>query len=130
VVLTDTPQILADIQIANLRRGDFVLKTARAKIDYQGGNGTAQAVATGSSGVPFQIAANARLTPRQWLVALQGQGSGIKFHTVSPARIDVAKGTYRLLPTQIDFEQGSARIAGSYGKASRCRRGSTSSIWQ
>jgi translocation and assembly module TamB len=115
ILLTDTPEIVADAQIANLRQGNFVLKTARAKVDYKGGSGTAQAFATGSSGVPFQIAANARLTPQQWLVALQGQGSGVKFHTVNPARIDVAKGTYRLLPTQIDFEQGTARIAGSYG---------------
>ncbi|ATY31691.1 translocation/assembly module TamB domain-containing protein [Sphingomonas psychrotolerans] len=115
IVLTETPQIIADAQIANLRSGQFVLKTARAKIDYQGGSGTAQAVATGSSGVPFQIAANARLSPKQWLVALQGQGSGIRFHSVNPARIDIAKGVYRLQPTQIDFDQGSARIAGSYG---------------
>lgn len=115
VVLTETPQILADIQLANLRSGDFVLKTARAKIDYQGGSGTAQAVATGSSGVPFQIAANARLSPEQWLVALQGQGSGVKFRTANPARIQIAGDTYRLLPTQVDFDQGTVRLAGSYG---------------
>jgi len=116
ILLADTPEILADAQVANLRRGDFVLKTARAKIDYKGGSGTAQALATGSSGVSFQIAANARLSPKQWLVALQGQGSGIRFHTVNPARIDIAGDTYRLLPTQIDFDQGTARLAGSYGK--------------
>jgi translocation and assembly module TamB len=115
LVLAETPQILADIQLANLRSGDFVLKTARAKIDYRGGSGTAQAVATGSSGVPFQIAANARLSPEQWLVALQGQGSGVKFRTANPARIQIAGDTYRLLPTQIDFDQGTVRLAGSYG---------------
>ncbi|WP_213980258.1 translocation/assembly module TamB domain-containing protein [Sphingomonas sp. dw_22] len=115
IVLADTPQILADAQIANLRSGRFVLKTARAKIDYRGGNGTAQAVATGSTGVPFQIAANAKLSPEQWLVALKGQGSGINFHTVNPARIAIRDGSYHLLPTQLDFDQGSARIAGSYG---------------
>lgn len=92
-----------------------MLKTARARIDYQGGSGTAQAVATGSSGVPFQIAANARLSPEQWLVALQGQGSGVKFRTNNPARIQIAGDTYRLLPTQVDFDQGTVRLAGSYG---------------
>lgn len=116
VVLTETPQVVADVQVANLRSGTFVLKTARAKIDYQGGNGTAQAVATGSTGVPFQIAANARLAPNLWTVALQGQGSGIKFHTVNPARVQIASGTYRLLPTQVAFDQGSMRLAGSYGE--------------
>ena len=115
VVLTETPQIVADVQVANLRSGQFVLKTARAKVNYQGGSGTAQAVATGSSGVPFQIAANARLSPQQWLVALQGQGSGIRFHTVNPARVAIAGDTYRLLPTRVDFDQGSLRLAGTYG---------------
>lgn len=116
VVLTETPQIVADVQVANLRSGQFVLKTARAKVNYQGGSGTAQAVATGSSGVPFQIAANARLSPEQWLVALQGQGSGVKFHTVNPARIQIAGDTYRLLPTQVEFDRGSMRLAGTYGE--------------
>ncbi|MBB5709517.1 translocation/assembly module TamB domain-containing protein [Sphingomonas xinjiangensis] len=116
VVLTDTPQIVADAQIANLRSGQFVLQAARAKINYQGGSGTAQMVANGSSGVPFRIAANAQLSPTQWLVALQGQGSGIRFRTAAPARIAVRDGGYRLLPTQLDFDQGTLRLAGSYGK--------------
>ncbi|UZK67079.1 translocation/assembly module TamB domain-containing protein [Sphingomonas sp. M1-B02] len=115
VVLADTPQVLADVQLANMRSGQFVLKTARAKIDYQGGNGTAQLFATGSSGVPFQIAANAQLAPEQWLVALQGQGSGIQFRTINPARIAIRDGVYRLMPTQVDFDRGSVRLAGSYG---------------
>lgn len=115
VLLTDTPQIVADAQVANLRSGDFVLTRARAKIDYQGGSGSARLVAAGSTGVPFEIAANARMSPDQWLVALRGEASGIAFRTVQPARIDVAGGSYRLLPTQVDFDQGSMRVAGSYG---------------
>jgi translocation and assembly module TamB len=116
VVLADTPEITGDVQVANLRQGSFVLKTGRAKIAYAGGSGTAQLFANGSTGVPFQIAANARLVPDQWLVALQGQGSGIKFRTVQPARVAIRDGAYHLLPTQIDFDSGRARIAGSYGK--------------
>lgn len=115
VLLAETPQVQADAQVANLRMGETVVKTGRIKIDYQGGNGTAQAVVNGSSGVPFALAANARLSPEQWLVALQGQGSGIRFHTVAPARIAIQEGNYRLLPTQIDFDQGTVRVAGAYG---------------
>lgn len=115
VVLADTPEIVGDVQVANLRQGNFVLKAARAKIDYRGGSGAAQAFATGSTGVPFQIAANARLSPQEWLVAIQGQGSGVKFHSVQPARIAIRGKTYHLLPTRIDFDNGSARLAGSYG---------------
>jgi translocation and assembly module TamB len=116
VVLADTPEITGDVQVANLRQGKFVLKTARAKIAYAGGSGTAQVFANGSTGVPFQIAANAKLAPDNWLVALQGQGSGVKFHTADPARIAIRDGVYHLLPTKVDFDKGSARVAGSYGK--------------
>jgi len=116
VVLADTPEITGDVQIANLRQGNFVLKTGRAKIAYAGGNGTAQLFANGSTGVPFQIAANAKLAPDNWLVAVQGNGSGVNFHTVQPARIAIRDGVYHLSPTQLDFDRGKARIAGSYGK--------------
>ncbi|MCW3849298.1 translocation/assembly module TamB domain-containing protein [Sphingomonas sp. LB-2] len=116
IVLTETPQIVGDAQVAALRQGDFIIKTARVKIDYRGGSGTAQLLASGSSGVPFRIAANARLSPREWIVAVAGQGDGINFKTAQPARIAVEKGTYRLLPTRVTLDKGSARIAGTYGK--------------
>ncbi|MES2988171.1 MAG: translocation/assembly module TamB domain-containing protein [Pseudomonadota bacterium] len=116
IVLADTPEIVADAQVANLRYGETTtIKTGRVKIDYRGGAGNAQAFATGSSGVPFRIAANARLTPEQWLIALQGQASGVNFKTVEPARIDIRGSTYTLAPSKIDFDKGSARLAGSYG---------------
>jgi len=116
IVLEDTPQITGDAQVANLRQGDFAIKAARVKIDYRGGSGTAQLLASGSSGVPFRIAANAKLSPREWIVAVDGQGNGINFKTASPARIMVEKGSYRLLPTRIALDKGSARIAGTYGR--------------
>ncbi|TXC70435.1 hypothetical protein FSB78_05370 [Sphingomonas ginsenosidivorax] len=118
-VLTPTPQIVADAQVADLRYGAVVLSAARAKVNYVGGRGTAQALATGSSGVPFRIAMNARLSPDNYLVALQGQANAIAFRTANPARIRAAKGVYTLAPTRIDFggaNGGSARLAGSYGR--------------
>ncbi|KQM56920.1 MULTISPECIES: translocation/assembly module TamB domain-containing protein [unclassified Sphingomonas] len=114
-VLYDQPEIVADAQVANLSMGDFVLQRSRAKINYRGGNGTAQMFAEGSSGVPFRVAANARLRPNEYLVALQGVANSIPFRTVNPARIASAPGGYRLYPTRIDFDQGSIRAAGVYG---------------
>ena len=115
VVLADAPQIVADAQIANMRRGEFVLKAARAKVNYQGGSGTAQLVANGSTGVPFAIGVNAQLAPDQWLAAIQGNASGIGFRTATPARIAIDDGSYRLFPTRVDFDRGTVRLAGSYG---------------
>ncbi|MGT2512900.1 translocation/assembly module TamB domain-containing protein [Sphingomonas panni] len=114
-VLYDQPEIVADAQVANLSMGEFVLQRSRAKINYRGGNGTAQLFAEGSSGVPFRVAANARLRPNDYLVALQGVANSIPFKTVNPARIVSAPGGYRLYPTRIDFDQGSIRAAGVYG---------------
>ena len=46
-VLTPTPQIVADAQVADVRYGAVVLSAARAKVNYVGGHGTAQALVTG-----------------------------------------------------------------------------------
>ncbi|MBE7608092.1 hypothetical protein G6O43_24580, partial [Salmonella enterica subsp. enterica serovar 4:-:1,2] len=96
ILYPNAPQIVADAQVADLRYGAAVLSSARAKINYVNGNGTAQAVASGSNGVPFHIAANARLSPTLWLVAAQGQANGIGFKTGTPARIAIERGTYHL----------------------------------
>jgi translocation and assembly module TamB len=121
VLYANAPQIVADAQVADLRYGAAVLSAARVKVNYVNGSGTAQALATGSNGVPFRIAANARLSPKLWLVATQGQANGITFKTANPAQIQIDRGTYRLQPTRIDFGAGaksaggSLRVAGDYG---------------
>ncbi|MCM8730659.1 translocation/assembly module TamB domain-containing protein [Hephaestia sp. GCM10023244] len=110
------PSIVADAQVADLRYGVTTIAAARAKINYRGGNGTAQIVANGSNGVPFRIAANARLKPNDYVVALKGMASGIDFATANPAHITATGGAYRLAPTRVDFDKGSLRLAGTYGK--------------
>src|SRR3546814_6927841 len=104
------PSIGADAQVADLRYGVTTIAEARAKVNYRGGNGTAQLVANGSNGVPFRIAANARLKPNDYLVALKGMASGINFATANPAHIIAADGTYRLAPTRIDFAKERKRV--------------------
>ncbi|HEY0624488.1 translocation/assembly module TamB domain-containing protein [Sphingomonas sp.] len=116
VLYDDAPAITGEAQVANLRRGEFVLARARAKIDYRGGSGTAQAMAQGSSGVPFRVGINARFAPDLWRVAVSGRANNIGFRTPQAARILVSDAGYRLAPTQIDFDRGSARIAGNWGE--------------
>ena len=124
VLLPNAPQVVADVQLGDTRYGPTVIQAARAKINYVGGRGTAQALLTGSSGVPFRVALNARLSPNDYLVALQGMANNIAFRTVNPARIQAAAGTYRLAPTRVDFggaNGGSLRLAGSFGGATNLR---------
>ena len=116
VVLYDQPWVVADASLERTRFGSLDINAARARIDYRGGRGTAQAVAEGTSGVPFRLAANADLQPDLWRAALTGRVRGIGLRTVNPARIVPGDGEYELLPTRIDFGQGSVRLAGSYGE--------------
>lgn len=116
VIFPTAPQVVADAQVADLRYGPTVVSAGRVKVNYVGGRGTAQALLTGSNGVPFRLAANAVLSPTLYTVALQGSANNIAFHTGALARITAAKGVYRLFPTPIVFDKGSARVAGSYGR--------------
>ena len=115
VVLYDTPKVLADIQLADTTYGGLNINVMRALVDYRDGRGDAKLLAEGTSGVPFRISANADLQPDLWRVAMQGRARGISFSTSSPARIIPGEGAYQLLPTNIDFGQGSLRLAGQYG---------------
>lgn len=116
-VLTEQPQIRADAQIANAAYGDYVVREARAKLDYRGGRGRAQLVADGSSGVPFSIAANAALRPDLYAVALQGRAANIDFRLAQPAIIRTEKGGYRLEPATLVLPQGRVDMAGRFGDA-------------
>lgn len=113
--LYDTPEVVADIQLAGVRQGELLIQTARARINYRGGNGVAQLVANGRSGASFSVAANARLSPNLYRVAAQGQLGNVPFRLAQPARIRGENGGYRLLPVAIVVPQGQVRVAGRYG---------------
>ncbi|HEU4959702.1 MAG TPA: translocation/assembly module TamB domain-containing protein [Sphingomonas sp.] len=115
VLYPNAPAITGDVQVANLHYGPTLIAKARAKIDTRGGKGTAQLVASGSNGVPFNLAANAQLSPNLWLVALNGNAAGVNFRTANPARVVKAGGGYALQPTRIEFDRGTMRVAGRYG---------------
>jgi translocation and assembly module TamB len=118
VLYPRAPLVIADAQLADTRYNAIVIQAARAKVNYQGGRGTAQALLTGSSGVPFRVAINSRLSPGDYLVAAQGQANGIPFRTANPARILAQGAGYRVSPTRLDFggaNGGSARVAGTFG---------------
>ena len=115
MVLTDQPRILADVQMANAAYGEYVVRKARGRIDYQGGRGRAQLVADGSTGVPFSIAVNAALRPSLYAVALEGKASNIPFRFARPAIIRVEGDGYRLEPATLVLPQGRVNLAGRFG---------------
>jgi translocation and assembly module TamB len=115
IVLYDSPQILADVQVENAFINDISIAAARAKVDYRGGTGTAQILAEGRSQVPFRIAANADLTPQLWRIAAKGRANSIDFETVGPVRIIPKRSEYEILTSTIKVADGSIKLAGSYG---------------
>ncbi|MEO6216532.1 MAG: translocation/assembly module TamB domain-containing protein [Sphingomonas sp.] len=110
------PEIVADVQLAGVRQGEFFLQTARAKVNYVGGRGTAQLVATGRSSASFRVAANAQLSPDLYRVAATGNLAGIAFRLAAPAQIRKVPGGYVLLPATIVLPQGQVLVAGRYGE--------------
>ncbi|WP_137679777.1 translocation/assembly module TamB domain-containing protein [Aurantiacibacter suaedae] len=119
VVLHDQPHVVAAFDLTRTSFGSFDINAAKGEIDYRGGSGSAKVLAEGTSGVPFRVGMNAQMTPELWRAAIKGRARGVDFATASPARIVPANaengGEYKLLPTQIDFGNGSVRLAGSYG---------------
>ncbi len=115
MLLSDQPKVIADVQMANAAYGDYVVRKARAKLDYQGGRGKAQLVADGSSGVPFSVAVNAALRPDLYAVALQGKASNVDFRLNQPAIIRAEKTGYRLEPVSLVLPQGKVDLAGHFG---------------
>ena len=114
ILYPDAPAITGDVQVADLHYGPTAIAKARAKIDYRGGKGTAQLIAQGSNGVPFNIGVNAQLSPSSWLAALEGNAAGVNFRSATPARITKIAGGYQLAPTRVEFDRGTMRIAGRY----------------
>lgn len=119
VTLYDQPEVIADAQLAQARFGTTDISALRTIINYRGGRGFARGLAEGTAGVPFRLAFNSELQPGLWRAALKGRINGVDVRTDAPARIVPRGGTYELLPTRLVFDQGSIRLAGSYGRELR-----------
>jgi translocation and assembly module TamB len=115
VLYPTAPLVLADIQAAGVRQGELLVEKARARINYQGGRGTAALVANGRGGATFNIAANADLSPGLYRVAVQGRVNTVQFRLARPAVIRAQRGGYALEPAAIVLPQGQVRLAGRYG---------------
>ncbi|WP_243445951.1 translocation/assembly module TamB domain-containing protein [Polymorphobacter fuscus] len=117
ILFPGAPSITGSADLADVRSGTLLVKRARSNFDYRGGNGTVGLVANGSSSAPFNIAAQARLTPQRVVANATGAFSGIDFRLAAPAVATRSAGEWLLAPATIVFPQGRARIGGRYGKA-------------
>ena len=117
IILYDSPQVIADVQVENALVRDISIAAARVKVNYRAGSGAAQVLAEGRSEVPFRFAANADFTPQLWRVAAKGRANSVNFATDGAMRLVPRGNSYDILPSNINVADGSLRIAGSYGDA-------------
>jgi translocation and assembly module TamB len=118
VMLPGGPSINGSAALIDVRSGTLLIRSMRTKIDYAGGRGTAAVTASGSSGVPFDVAAQASFTPERILANLKGSANGIGFTLARPATVLRQGKDYVLEPATVVLKQGSIDISGRYGAIS------------
>jgi translocation and assembly module TamB len=116
ILYPDAPSIVGDVQLAGVRRGELLVEAARARINYRGGRGTAQFLARGTSGVPFDVAGNAAITPTLIRANLRGNLNRLPFRLARPADIRRVGTDWVLAPTVLVLPQGNVQLAGRYGR--------------
>ncbi len=117
VMLPGGPSINGSAALVDVRDGTLLVRSARAKINYAGGRGSAAVTASGTSGVPFDVAAQANFTPDRILANLRGAANGIAFSLARPAVVVKDGKDYVLQPATIVLPQGSVDLSGRYGAA-------------
>lgn len=104
----------ADVQMADMTYGSFMLTKGRAKVALRGENGTVQAVADGQKEVPFNIAVNGTIAPNLYTVAATGKANGVAFRLVNPARIRRQGERFTLEPTTLATRDGRMDLSGHF----------------
>jgi len=120
-VMADQPQVNADVQLAGARQGDFYLAQTRANIAYRDGAGDVKLLTEGRNRYPFRRAAQGRLSPDLWRVAVNGRINGVNIASRGAVEIVPEKPGYLLRPATLSVNNGSLRIEGRYGAASTLR---------
>ena len=115
VMLPSGPSATGSLALVDLRYGPTVLNSLRSRFTYGGGQGQVALTANGSSAVPFDIAAQARITPDRVLANLSGSANGIAFRLAQPAVATRQGGAYVLAPATIVLPQGQVTVSGRYG---------------
>lgn len=118
VMLPAGPSVSGSVALLDVRQGAVLLRSARARLSYAGGHGQIALTASGSSGVPFDVAAQAALTPDRIVANAKGSANGIAFRLAAPAVIAKQGADYVLEPASIVLPQGSVDLSGRYGATS------------
>lgn len=115
VMLPAGPSINGSLALADVRRDTLLIRTARARVNYQGGRGQAGFTVAGSSGVPFDVAGQAAFASDRVTANLKGSANNIAFSLAQPAVVMKEGGDYLLQPATVVLPQGRIQVSGRYG---------------
>jgi translocation and assembly module TamB len=117
LLLPAGPSVTGDARLVNVRRDTLLIANTQARIRYANGAGQIALTADGRSGVPFNVAMQAAVTPELIRANATGAINRIPFRLAAPARIASTPAGWSLAPATIDLPQGQVRIAGTFGQA-------------
>ncbi|MBV8972007.1 MAG: translocation/assembly module TamB domain-containing protein [Sphingomonadaceae bacterium] len=119
VLASGAPTVVGTAYFADVRSGTLLVRRAQARFDYRAGRGTVGLIADGSTSLPFNLAAQAALTPTQVVANARGRFGSVDLRLAAPAVATKAGGTWHLAPATLITPQGRAIVSGDYGRASR-----------
>ena len=111
------PSIDGRFAFADVRQGTFVIARTQGRIAYDKGRGHIALIARGQAGAPFDIAAQAALTPDRVVANLKGTINGLAVRLAAPAIVTKAGANWTLAPATIVLPQGQMVASGSFGAA-------------
>ncbi|PTQ10712.1 hypothetical protein CLG96_09875 [Sphingomonas oleivorans] len=117
ILYPDAPEIVGAVSLANIQQGEYLLSRLQGRVRYRAGQGNAALIASGNSGLPFDIALQAALSPTAIRANIRGTANDIAFRLARPAEIVKIGGGWQLQPATILLPQGEVDLSGDYGAA-------------
>ncbi len=106
--------IEATVAARGLRRGALSLARLDATAKLRGGTGTVSANLAGSRGRAFALSLNADVAPNLYRLTGEGTVDRRPIKLTSPAELTRTGDGWRLAPTALTFEGGSATVSGAF----------------
>ncbi|QJU58060.1 hypothetical protein HL653_09835 [Sphingomonas sp. AP4-R1] len=111
-----SPSVTGNFAFADIRNGQLLIARAQGKVDYRNNQGRVALIAKGGqSGAPFDIAAQATLSPDRVLANLRGTLNGIAVSFSHPAVLTKGPNGWTLAPATLVLPQGQVDLSGTYG---------------
>jgi len=117
LVLPKGPSVTGRFALQDVRRADILIARSQGRIDYRDDHGTVALVANGSSGAPFDVAAQASLSPTRIVANAKGKANGIAFRFAAPAVLTKSGADWTLQPATLILDKGRVELSGRYGAA-------------